>query len=164
MKKEKLLEDDTNKLIGLYKLISVIIIIWIISIFGINYLYPKLENKALYGDSFGVINSLFSGLAFAGIIYTILLQRKELALQRQELKETRDELKRSADAQEKNELQQRKQSENLKKTAKLNALSTLIECYTATRSGNGFMGNSDIISDVEFKRYIQEIQRILKHK
>lgn len=46
---------------------------------------------------------MFSGLAFAGIIYTILLQRNELQLQREELRETRDELKRSADAQEKSE-------------------------------------------------------------
>jgi hypothetical protein len=41
---------------------------------------------------FGVVNALFSGLAFAGIIYTILLQRKELELQRRELADTRREL------------------------------------------------------------------------
>jgi hypothetical protein len=35
---------------------------------------------------------LFSGLAFTGVIYAILLQRKELQLQRRELELTRDEL------------------------------------------------------------------------
>jgi hypothetical protein len=42
---------------------------------------------------FGAVNALFSGLAFAGLIYAILLQREELEFQRQELIETRAELK-----------------------------------------------------------------------
>lgn len=46
-----------------------------------------------FGDMFGGVNSLFSGLAFAGIILSIFLQSKELGLQREELKLTREELK-----------------------------------------------------------------------
>ena len=42
---------------------------------------------------FGAVNSLFSGLAFATLIFTISLQKKELALQRDELSLTRDELR-----------------------------------------------------------------------
>ncbi len=42
---------------------------------------------------FGSVNAIFSGLALAGIIFTILLQRKELILQRNELRETRKEFK-----------------------------------------------------------------------
>jgi len=38
---------------------------------------------------FGVVNALFSGLALAGVIFTIFLQSKELSLQRDELKQTR---------------------------------------------------------------------------
>ena len=41
--------------------------------------------KGLFGDKFGAVNALFSGLAFAGIILTLLLQRRELSLQREEL-------------------------------------------------------------------------------
>lgn len=52
------------------------------------------------GDLFGSVNALFSGLAFAGVIFAILLQRQELTLQRQELQETRAEMKRTADAQD----------------------------------------------------------------
>ena len=37
-----------------------------------------IEKLAGFGDSFGVTTSLFSGLAFAGLILTILLQREEL--------------------------------------------------------------------------------------
>lgn len=35
--------------------------------------------RGTFGDKFGAINALFSGLAFAGLIATILLQRRELA-------------------------------------------------------------------------------------
>jgi len=35
-----------------------------------------------FGDMFGALNALFSGLAFGGIIYTIRQQKEELELQR----------------------------------------------------------------------------------
>lgn len=41
--------------------------------------------RGLFGDKFGAINALFSGLAFAGIILTITLQSRELSLQRREI-------------------------------------------------------------------------------
>jgi hypothetical protein len=37
-----------------------------------------VDKLGVFGDSFGVTTSLFSGLAFAGLILTILLQREEL--------------------------------------------------------------------------------------
>lgn len=51
------------------------------------------EKQGQFGDQFGAVNALFSGLAFAGLIFTIILQKKELALQREELIQTREELK-----------------------------------------------------------------------
>jgi len=75
-----------------------------------------------FGDLIGGVNALFTGLAFAGVIYTILLQRRELALQREELRLNREELHRSADAQ----LQQ---VERLGQAAELSAISTLVDTY-----------------------------------
>lgn len=57
------------------------------------YLLQGDENRGTFGDMFGSVNALFSGLAFGGVIYAILLQRKELKLQRKELELTRGELK-----------------------------------------------------------------------
>lgn len=54
---------------------------------------PAWEQRAAFGSMFGAVNALFAGLAFAGLIYTILLQRAEL-------KATRIELARAAKAQE----------------------------------------------------------------
>ncbi len=51
------------------------------------------EDRGTFGDMFGSVNAIYSGLALAGIIITILLQGKELKLQRKELKETREEFK-----------------------------------------------------------------------
>ena len=80
-------------------------VILVQSILGIL-IYRGLQSwpdRGTFGDMFGAVNTLFSGLAFAGVVYAILLQRKELALQRRELELTRAELKRTARAQEKSE-------------------------------------------------------------
>jgi len=53
----------------------------------------NVDKAGVFGDSFGLLTSLFSGLAFAGIVLTILLQREELQLQREELRLTREEMK-----------------------------------------------------------------------
>jgi hypothetical protein len=59
------------------------------------------EDRGTFGDVFGAVNALFSGLAFAGLIFTILLQRKDLKLQFSELSRQADETKRTADQFEK---------------------------------------------------------------
>jgi uncharacterized membrane protein len=118
---------EDNKLNNLYWLLAAVTAIWLVSIFIIPFFYSELTKRGSFGDSFGVINSLFSGLAFAGIIYTILLQRKELKLQREELELTRKELAKSAEAQIASQRELVKQSLNMKRTAELNALSTLIQ-------------------------------------
>jgi hypothetical protein len=51
------------------------------------------SQRGQYGDMFGAINALFTGLAFAGLIITIILQSQELKLQRKELGQTRAEFK-----------------------------------------------------------------------
>ena len=56
---------------------------------GLKYPVFVVGERGTFGDMFGGVNSLFSGLAFTGIIFTILLQRKEFELQREELKATR---------------------------------------------------------------------------
>ncbi len=116
----------------------IILILWVISILILESIFGDVKNEkaAWFGDSFGGINSLFSGLAFAGIIYTILLQRKELQLQRQELKETRQELKRSADAQEKSEAAFTKQIELMNYTAQLNGMSSSLSYYIFEANSN----------------------------
>ncbi len=57
-----------------------------------NWQFIPVGDRGSFGDMFGGLNALFSGFAFVGIIYTILLQRIELKLQRKELELTRNVL------------------------------------------------------------------------
>lgn len=68
--------------------------IGVVLIFILNAsLFFFLKNDSgTFGDQFGAANALFSGLAFAGLIITILLQRRDLRLQRKDLKMQRMEL------------------------------------------------------------------------
>jgi hypothetical protein len=49
-----------------------------------TYFIHDAEASGQRGDTYGIVNSLFSALAFAGLFYTILIQRKELKETKQE--------------------------------------------------------------------------------
>lgn len=92
-----------------------------------------LEQAGQFGDLFGAVNALFSGLAFSGLIYTANLQRAELSLQRKELELTRTELARTAKAQEQAEVALRAQADAAHQSARLSAINFLLERYTLER-------------------------------
>ncbi|MET3828629.1 hypothetical protein ABIC86_000089 [Paenibacillus sp. DS2363] len=48
--------------------------------------------RGTFGDMFGAVNALFSGLAFTGLIYTIAVQRQELQTQSKSIDMQTDEL------------------------------------------------------------------------
>jgi len=81
------------------RILIVMAILSILFVFGsclIVYLYWKggdYEQRGTFGDMFGSVNAVFSGLAFAGIILAIFMQKKELESQREELRDTRSEFK-----------------------------------------------------------------------
>ena len=79
---------------------AAVVVIWATSGIVVHYFFPTWADSGTFGDTFGAINALFSGLAFAGLIYTVLLQRNELALQRQELYLTRQEMRGQRDQME----------------------------------------------------------------
>jgi len=72
-----------------------------------------------FGDAFGAINALFTGLALAGVIIAMLMQREELKL-------LRKEFGRSIEAQE-------AQARALIITAQLNANSALLQKTASER-------------------------------
>jgi hypothetical protein len=127
----------TNK--KLYLGSAIVIIIWLVSFPVIKLLTnykTDFSQIGIVGDSFGAINALFSGLAFVGLIFTIYLQKNELRLQREELKlqrfelkENREQLRRSAESQEKTEYLIKKQLRLGNRTAKIDALTTIINSY-----------------------------------
>jgi hypothetical protein len=54
--------------------------------------YPKLSDRAEFGNLFGGINTLFAALAFAALTYTLLLQQRALGLQRAQILDQQREL------------------------------------------------------------------------
>lgn len=72
---------------------SIVIGAWLLSWLFLEIAYKGHPTIGEFGDMFGATNALFSGLAFVGVIYAIILQRKELRLQRSELRQTREEFK-----------------------------------------------------------------------
>ena len=47
--------------------------------------YPCMADRGAYGDTYGPVTALFTGLAFAFLTFTVYLQHEELGLQRKEL-------------------------------------------------------------------------------
>jgi hypothetical protein len=89
---------------------------------------PPQKDVTVFASTFGdIVGPLFAALAFAGLIYTALMQREELSLQREELRDTREELKRTADAQEASGQVLKEQVRIAQLVARLNAATALLE-------------------------------------
>ena len=65
------------------------LVFWALSFF---LFFMNSTDRGTFGDMFGAVNALFSGLAFAGLIVTLIMQHEELGLQREELAQTNKEL------------------------------------------------------------------------
>jgi len=68
-------------------LIVAILFIAVVFGYGLNQHYKEPEKDS----PFVIIGTLFTGLAFAFLVYTARMQKDELELQRKELKDTRAE-------------------------------------------------------------------------
>ena len=93
-----------------------IMIVMVLALFLANlcliFFFDK-EQRGTFGDQFGAVNALFSGLAFAGLIYTIILQRHDLKLQRRDLRLQREELALTRKEMEEQTAEFEKQNETL---------------------------------------------------
>jgi len=90
---------ENNARLIILVVIFLMLCLWLIPFWYVIYIYKVSENNeaitpGAFGDMFGGIDALFSGLAFAGLLVTLFFQCKDLKLQRFELKLTRKEFKR----------------------------------------------------------------------
>lgn len=72
---------------------TVVFAIWALNYYFMTKWFGQPDSPGTGGDLFGAATSLFSGLAFAGLIYTLFMQKQELKLQREQLKKQNEELK-----------------------------------------------------------------------
>ena len=55
--------------------------IWLLYQWWVESKFTLMSDRGQYGDMFGGLNVIFSGLAFAALVVTVCLQSRELALQ-----------------------------------------------------------------------------------
>ncbi|WP_380053753.1 putative phage abortive infection protein [Falsihalocynthiibacter sp. SS001] len=66
--------------------LALIFAVLVIAVIGLNwYFVHPLANRGTFGDMFGAANSVFTGLAFVGVVYAIRLQHHEVGLLNTEL-------------------------------------------------------------------------------
>lgn len=60
-------------------IVLVLLALWfLVGVVVPNSLFPDQTGRSSFGDQFGAVNALFSGLAFVGVIIALWLQRDEL--------------------------------------------------------------------------------------
>ena len=107
--------NDNKSRLWIWIVLAIIGVIaaWGLSWWLINRNIDCATDRGTFGDMFGAVNALFSGLAFAGLIVTLLYQKEELKLQREELAQTREELKgQREEFEEQNKTMKRQRFEN----------------------------------------------------
>lgn len=106
------------------------------------------EQAGVYGDSFGYVNSLFSGLAFGGVVFAIILQTIELRHQREEMEQSNLAVARSASAHE--------------QSIGLNALAALIQAYLEEYTSDKARYDEDYM--LKTLLYCDDIEATLRYK
>lgn len=91
MDENKQANNSDKYLSNFFKIAVGLVVISIAFPFIVNHFFSNWQTSGTFGDTFGALNALFSGLAFAGVIVTILIQKSELENQMTEMKETRKE-------------------------------------------------------------------------
>ena len=121
----------------------------IVSVIFILFLVLFADKKfGAFGDSFGILSSLFTGLAFAGVVAALWVQRQDLKL-------TQQELQKSVKAQQDMAAEMQKQLTY----AKLSSDLELLNKYMAIveRGGHSSFGNA-------VKRIIITLTKELVHE
>ncbi|WP_025743307.1 hypothetical protein [Aquimarina pacifica] len=123
------MERENSKNSILIKLILLVVLIWGVSAILIMFFLSEWSDRGTFGDLFGAVNALFSALAFAVLIYTIILQREEIKQNREEIVLNRKELEKSGKIQRKSQEVLIRQVEQTHLSAKMNAMRTLVDYY-----------------------------------
>ena len=139
---------------GSILIFAIVMAIWGACFWFVEKYVATKPDSLLVGDAFAALNTLFSGLAFAGLICAIFLQKSELSLQRNELELTRNELSG-----------QREQLELQNKTLNIQTFENTF--FQLLRSHNDIVSSIDLVTEkritkgrdcmkVFFERYKKE--------
>jgi len=137
-----------------YWLPAIIIFIWLTYFFIMPIFIGLPSSPGEYGEMFGPLNTLFSGLAFVGLLIAIAYQRLELKLQRKELTLQRIELAQTNKELTKQRKQLEIQSSTLKRENFESTFFRLLELHNSILESitfieqNGRNGISQIFGEI----------------
>ncbi|OAZ49745.1 putative phage abortive infection protein [Paenibacillus polymyxa] len=77
------MKSKKNTYWSLTTIISVVVFAWFVLGALAYFIFENWTDRGTFGDMFGSVNVLFSGLAFASVMYTIHLQKQDLNIQRE---------------------------------------------------------------------------------
>lgn len=172
--------DKTNlfEKLAPYLLILFIILLWLFYPIALSWINTKLpeiklaqtgETFGTFGDTYGALNTLFSGLAFSILILSLFLQRKELQAQRKELSAQRGEIAKSNEIAEHQRLitqQQKELNEQQIQDAKVQNFYTLLFKFLDEKRRKidelELTNSSEVKGDYVFDRFIKGALQRLK--
>lgn len=80
-------------------LVAAVVLLWLLLGFVWFASFSVEREPGTFGDSFGMVNALFSGLAFAGVVLAIIIQIVELRVTWEEIEDSRIAQQRTAQQQ-----------------------------------------------------------------
>lgn len=142
---------------GMPLLFSVITAFVMVMGFGIYCSFTKWELRGQFGDMFGAVNALISGLAFGAFIITLNMQREELRLQREEFSKARAANEAQASSQAEQVFQ-------MEIASRLNALAAQLNMEVEIQRVKGHLSEHDYKyngSLPEINQRIKNLQALL---
>lgn len=141
---------------NLWKWLVVVVAICAAYFFVMFLWFPgNMEKRGQFGDMFGFLGALFSGLAFAGLIVTIRQQREDLKNQRDEIELQREDLKAQTEALklQKEEIQQTNEELKLQREEMKAQNKTIMLQRFETTFFNMLSSQIEIRNSVKFSEY-----------
>ncbi len=151
--------DSSNK--TLIIIILVIILTWAGSAALTILMIDNWSDRGTFGDLFGGINSLFSGLALAGLLYTIISSKDDIDRQREEIELNRKELIKSRKTQEKSERALEEQVNQMRISIKISGLKTLIDYHSSILLKKNITQEKRDLATQKRKELIREIDILI---
>lgn len=145
---------DRNFFVVMGILAAGVLALWLGSFFVITCFLGGPQSPGTAGDLFGAVGSLFSGLAFVGVIGAIFLQRADLRATLDEMKQAREAHEESADT-----LRTQVKVQRLQVRAQI--LTGLVDGAISTRSKPSSLGPTfnkvGIFEGDNFRELLQEL-------
>ena len=143
-------------------LFFIITIVWFGSYYFISSIFGNPQNPGDAGNLFSAVGALFSGWAFCGVLWAILLQRKALNLQHEDLKATLEEIKQSREAHQESVEALQAQHEMTRLRTRASILKTLIETPLQVDSNTFLSSFSQAVIEQrdEFKQNVDELRSL----